>query len=479
VRRAFTVLICLLALAGATVASARTVHGVRAYSTPLTRPLTTALMDPDLFPGPQQTEAFAKAKKAGASYIRIEVPWSQIAPATPSSTFDASDPNSPEYTWTAFDAELTNAAAAGLTPILDIGQTPPWAFHVHRQGVAGGTPNIADLGAFAHALAAHYDGTHGAPAEHVYEVWNEPNLSIDLSPVSPATYRTMVNAVAASVHRVTSANLVVAGALDPFENRTSAWHTMAPLAFMRAMLCVSKGAHPHATCVATAHFDVWSHHPYTFGGPFGKARLADDVSLGDLPRMRALLNAALHLHRIVSPHPVQFWVDEFGWDTNPPRRGALKIALQARATSEAFHQMWLSGVSLVTWYLLQDKPGNVPDKSGLYFSGKPIAAARAKPTLTAFRFPFVAYLNGGYVSVWGRDSTSSKATVVIERRHGIHGAWGIVARIGSNRHGIFAANLRLAATKSDWLRAVAPHTSPSLAFSLTQPNYPHVGPWGS
>lgn len=478
-RRVVWVVICLLALFGAAVASARTVHEIRTYSTPLTRPLQTALMDPNLFGVGGETDAFAATRKAGARYVRVAVPWSSIAPASPDSSFDASDPDSPDYNWASLDPVVENSEAAGLTPILDLEQPPKWAFSVPRKGVSGGTPNVSDLGKFAHALAAHYDGAHGVPAAHLFEVWNEPNLSIDLSPVKPATYRAMVNAIASSVHRVDSANVVVAGELDPFENRTNSWHTMAPLAYMRALLCVSKGAHPHATCRTKIHFDVWSHHPYTFGGPFGKARLADDVSLGDLPRMRALLDAGLRLHRVVSPRSVQFWVTEFAWDTNPPRRSAMKIGMQARATAEALHQMWLSGVSLVTWYLLQDVPGENVDKSGLYFAGKPIATARAKPTLTAFRFPFVAYLHGSSVSIWGRDATSTKTTVTIERRHRMRGSWHVVARVVSNGRGIFAANVRLAATAKDWLRAVAPGSGKSLAFSLTQPVYPHIGPWGT
>jgi len=479
VRRIAWVVIGLIALSGAAVASARTAGAVRTYSTPGTRPLQTGLMDPNLFGGPQEAQAFSVAGSTGATYVRIAVPWITIAPATPDTSFDASDPDSPDYSWSSLDSEVASAESAGLTPILDLGQPPKWAFSVPRKGVNGGTPNIADLGQFAHALAAHYDGTHGAPAEHVFQVWNEPNLSLDLSPVDPATYRSMVNAVASSMHGVDPADVVVAGALDPFANKTKSWHTEAPLDYMRALLCLSTGAHPHATCKTRIHFDVWSHHPYTFGGPFGKAKLPGDVSLGDLPKMTSLLRAGVRLHRIVSSHSVQFWVTEFAWDTNPPRHNALKIGLQARATAESLHQMWLSGISLVTWYLLQDVPGNSPYKSGLYFAGRPIATARAKPTLTAFRFPFVAYLGSGTVSVWGRDATSAKEVVTIEERHGLGGAWRPVAKVTTNRYGIFEAKLRLAATARDWLRATAAGSGESLAFSLTKPTYPHVGPWGT
>lgn len=442
-------------------------------------PFQTALFDQNLFTGPQQAQAFSATRDAGARSVLLIADWRRIAPRPPGSSADGANPDSSGYDWASLDAEVANAEAAGLTPILELFYPPGWALTAPRTGRSLGTPKIPALAQFAQALALHYDGKHGAPRVHVFEVWNEPNLSLYLSPPSPDVYRSMVNAVAAAVHGVAPDNLVIAGALDPFKNHTPVWHTVAPLVFMRKVLCLSKGPHPHAVCKARVHFDIWSHHPYTFGGPFGHARLKDDVSLGNLSSMDAVLRAGVRLHRIVSAHRVQFWVTEFAWDTRPPNRHALRIQLQARATAEALHQMWISGVSLATWYLLQDRPLSTVYQSGLYFGGKPIDAARAKPTLTAFRFPFVAYLRSGGVSIWGRDATSSPERVAIELRRGAKGAWRTVARVQTNRYGIFVAKLPLRVSSADWLRAVAPDSGTSLAFSLKQPFYPHIGPWGN
>ena len=422
---------------------------------------------------------------AGARFVRVAVFWKAVAPVTPPSGFEALDPTSPGYSWSGIDATLEAADTAGLTPILDIVAPPSWAYDIEPDAVNAGTPNVPALGAFATALATHYDGlTPGAPAEHVFQVWNEPNNSLDLNPASGSTYRAMVNAVADGVHGVDPTNLVVAGGLDPFghpKSEKQQWYSVAPLAFMRSMLCLSRGAHPHATCSEPARFDVWSHHPYTFGGPFGKAKLPDDVELGDLPRMRALLKAGARLHQIDSAQPVQFWVTEFGWDTNPPRPHGATLNLAARWTAESLHQMWLSGVSLVTWFLLQDYPSPSPYQSGFYFPSSSLADAQPKPSLTAFCFPFVAYLGKqkNTVSVWGRDATSDKETVTIQLRHGKSGRWKSVALIASNASGIFQVALKLKATKKDWLRAVAPGSGNSLAFSLTRPKDPHIGPWGN
>jgi hypothetical protein len=471
----------LAVVTAATTASAETARQ-HVISTGGTIPLRTALLDQN-FEGPQQATAFPMAAAAGATYVRLSVAWKVIAPETPPAGFVASDPTSPGYNWAGMDTILEEADAAALTPILDIGAPPSWAWKTAPKGVNGGAPRAADLGDFATALATHYDGsTSGVPVEHVFQVWNEPNLSLDLNPVSASTYRGMVNAVANAVHGVDPSNLVVAGALDPFghpKGKKQKWYSVAPLAFMRSLLCLSKGSHPHATCHNPVHFDAWSHHPYTFGGPFGHAKNPDDVELGDLPKMRAVLKAGVKLHHVVSAHPVQFWVTEFGWDTSPPRNHAASLSLAARWTAESLHQMWLSGVSLVTWFLLEDFSSPSPYQSGLYFHSSSLETARAKPTRTAFRFPFVAYLQKRTVSIWGRVATSDQEVVTVQRRHGKSGAWRTVALVRSNRYGIFKASLKLKATKKDWLRASATGSGKSLAFSLLVPHAPHIGPWGN
>jgi len=459
-------------------------HKVRTLTTRATAPLATAVTDPWLFNSSQTPKAFAKTRDAGASSVRLDVNWSSIAPASRPVGFVATDPTSPGYSWRNIDTFVAAAVATGLTPILDISSTPHWAYAKQRQGVNAGSPKASDLGEFATALAQHFSGdTPGVPAAHVFQVWNEVNNSLFMSPVSGARYRGMINAVANAVHAVDPKNIVIAGDLDPFghpKGKKQRWYSVSPLAFMRSFLCLSKGKHPHRTCRATAHFDVWSHHPYTFNGPFGHARKPDDVSLGDLPEMRSLLRAGVRLHRVISPHPVKFWVTEFSWDTKPPRRHAAPMGLAARWTEEALYQMWRSGVSLVTWFGLQDRGGHGPYQSGLFRHSRSLDDARAKPGRTAFRFPFVAYLRHGRVSIWGRDATSDKELVTIQRRHGAHGRWRTVAKIRSNGAGIFKVSLRLRATKKDWLRATARGSGKSLAFSLTRPSPKlRYGPWGN
>jgi hypothetical protein len=466
----------------AVIAAAGFAGGARTYSTGSTAPLATAVADPWLFNSDQRERALAMTRAAGATYVRLSMSWSSIAPTNRPAGFVATAPTSSGYDWSSYDTVVKQVEASGLTPIVDIESPPRWAWAKRPSAPNSGTPKAADLGEFAKALAKHYDGSGSAPAVHVFQVWNEPNVSLYLNPVKASTYRAMVNAFAASVHAVNSKNLVVAGALDPFGHKRSKkqrWNSVAPLAFMRSLLCLSKGSHPHSTCGTTIHFDAWSHHPYTFGGAFGHAKNPDDVELGDLPKMRTLLQAGARLHHIRSTNGVRFWVTEFGWDTNPPRRHAAPMGLAARWTAESLYQMWRSGVSLVTWFGLQDRGGSSPYQSGLFRHSTSLARAHVKPVRTAFRFPFVAYIGKKTVSVWGRDATSKAQLVTVQLRRGTQGHWRTVARIRANRSGIFKASLRLKATTKDWLRASASGSGTSLAFSLTVPHDPHIGPWGN
>jgi hypothetical protein len=216
---------------------------------------------------------------------------------------------------------------------------------------------------------------------------------------------------------------------------------VGPLPFMRVMLCMSKKLTP--TCRSRSRFDVWAHHPYTSGGPNHHANLPDDVSLGDLPEMRRLLDAAIRAGHVESRQPIRFWVTEFGWDTSPPDPKGVPSRLHARWVAEAFYRMWSVGVSLVTWNQLRDEPfPGSPFQSGLYFLGRTAEPVRPKPALRAFRFPFVALPEKGRVVTWGRTPKSTRGRVVLERRLG-RGRWKRLAVLQADRHGIFQRTWKL------------------------------------
>jgi hypothetical protein len=244
---------------------------------------------------------------------------------------------------------------------------------------------------------------------------------------------------------------------------------------MRDLLCVSRQL--RRTCTAQTRFDVWAHHPYTSGGPTRKAFRRDDVSLGNLPEMRAVLDAAVRHRRIVSRRKVEFWVTEFGWDTSPPDPKGIPLALHARWTAEALYRMWANGVSLATWHQLRDDPF-VPNsffQAGLYFRGATMADDRPKPSVTAFRFPFVAFRQRNQVMVWGRTPTSRGGTVVIE--HQVNGRWIRTRKLRANRHGVFSARFARPAN-TGWMRARFGRET-ARPFSLAHVKDRYFAPFGT
>ena len=125
---------------------------------------------------------------------------------------------------------------------------------------------------------------------------------------------------------------------------------------------------------------------------------------------------------------------------------AVPVRLEARWISEAFYRMWTSGISLVTWFQLRDDPldprgHQATYESGLYFRcARSVTCDRPKPTLTAFRFPFVAFRTGGRVLVWGRTPGGKSGSVAVEQRSGSR--WRRLASLRADRYGIFQRKLR-------------------------------------
>jgi hypothetical protein len=458
---------------------------VDAATTRLTPPLATAIVGGGLDASETPLE-YQRIASAGANTTRIIISWRSIAPKYRPASFDPTDPADPAYLWTTVDRQVQAAKASGLEPLLSITAAPFWALGDDSASTRqNGTykPDPVELGRFAAAIAKRYSGSYeGLSRVRYWQVWNEPNLNLHLtpqrvngSPFSPGWYREMVNHFAQSVHAVRRDNLVIAGGLSPFTVRNQFFESVAPLDFLRRFLCLSAGTPVRPTCKERAEFDVWSHHPYTTGGPTHHAYARDDVSLGDLPKMRRVLNEGLRLGRIVHTKPVRFWVTEFSWDSNPPDRKAVSMALLKRWVPESLYRMWRSGVTLVTWAQTRDEARPSDFQGGLWFRGATLAQDRPKPIFTGFRFPFVAFPQGSdAISFWGRTPDSTPANVTIEERRGSQ--WKRVSTIQANRFGIFMGRYKSSA-REGWVRARIGTTS-TLPFSLVQvPDRP-VSPFG-
>jgi hypothetical protein len=440
-------------------------------------PLRTAVVEPFDYTLETAPLIFSRIHGAGASMSRVSLSWYSIAPKELPAQFDPSNPFDPAYDWRKTDANIQAAFAAGVEPYFIVDDAPVWARLDDKK--AGSPPNPADLGSFMHAAAERYSGRYpGLPRIRYWQVWIEPNVNKFFRHqfengklLAPKRYASMVNAVADAVHSSRADNKVIAGGLSPFTVSRGKTKTITPMVFMQDMLCMKANEKPRRSCSRRVRFDIWSHHPFTSGGPTHRAYNKGDISLGDLPVMKAMLSAAYRSGHILSRGKPGFWVTEFSWDTNPPDPKALPMKLASRWTAEALYVMWKVGVSLVTWLDIRDNPyPQNATQSGLYLRGATIEQDKPKQILTAFRFPFVAYARKGGIFVWGRTPWGKPGRVVVSQSS--TGRWKQRGSLTANASGIFSGMIK--GTRTGVLRAQLAgggkaSGGKSLSFSLKRP----------
>jgi hypothetical protein len=434
------------------------------------RPLATGLIDDGLRYGSEEDLYLRRIHASGARFFRTMILWWDVAPAERPADFRPADPGDPAYDWSELDRRVRLLRRHRIEPILQIMWPPDWAGGGYQP-----SPDPVEYAKFARAAGERYSGSFaGLPRVRYWMIWNEPNVLLFYRPqfvgeelVSPATYRTLINGAARELHAVRPDNVVITGGLSPFAVPDGDSRTAAPMRFMRDFLCMSAGRPPVPTCTERAEFDVWAHNPYTRGGPTHRATAPDDVSLGDLPRMRELLDAAVRAGHVVSRAAPKFWATEFSWDTNPPDPRGVPLRLHGRWLSEALYTMWRNGIDLVAWLELRDGPyPQNPVQGGLYLrGGQTIACDRPKePTLSSFRFPFVAYRDGRGIRIWGRTPGGRPGRVVVERAAG--GTWKPIATVRADRYGIFAGAV-LRAVPPGSFRERAPQPPPAYRHAVT------------
>lgn len=438
--------------------------------------------------GQEIEQSLARATALGSQFQRLTFGWRAIAPGLPPR--EPTNPNDPAYRWRDVDRVIATTLAHGLTPYIGIDEPPTWA--QSPPGAGEDSPDPTQLALFSQAFATRYDGAQpGLPWVRYWEVWNEPNASFFLRPqlwqgrvVSIENYRTLLNASSAAIHSADPENLVIGGALFPNGQRRTTITTIAPLEFMRGLFCLSGGVHPRRVCNATVAADVWSMHPYTTGGPSTLPANPDNVWIANLGSLTRLVRSAQRLGALVSSHPVQTWVTEFGWGSSPRAPRGVPLALESRWVAETLYRAWNAGISQFSWYELSDEasPSNPNPFGGLYSEcTRGIFCARPKPAAAAFRFPFVAYAQPGRrVLVWGRTPGGIVGRVRVQFQQGR--VWRTLSTLKTDGDGIFTARRALprgANTKNSSLRAVFvgdPANSP--AFSLRRPPELIVSPFG-
>ena len=320
--------------------------------------------------------------------------------------------DSPRYDWDALDAAVRGAAAHGLRVLFTVHAAPSWA----SRGTPSG-PFIADpsawrpdpeaLGDFATALASRYSGTFrpiGAatalPRVSLIEPWNEPNLTAFLAPqwedgriASVDIYRELLNSVYAAYHAVQPDAKVIAGTTAP-DGDPGVARRLAPLVFLRELLCVRKANFKAKPCPEKARFDALSHHPINPSNRRPAQPAApDDAGIAEMKGIGRMLHAAERQHTVLPDNETRpLWATEFWWETSPPTTlyEAASLPRQAANVSESLRLLWKAHVPVALWFQVRDDTDvSGPPRTG-WGTGILTANGDPKPAFQAFQMPFVA-----------------------------------------------------------------------------------------
>jgi hypothetical protein len=439
----------------------------------------TLLLDPD---ARSRELAFQEIAATGAKIVRIPVDWRDTVVEAPRADFDASDPGDRAYLFAPIDAAVRSAAAAGLSPLLVVSHAPAFAEAPHRWRYAypgSWAPDPTALEAFAAALARRYDGSfpdplepgHALPRVRLLQAWNEPNLARYLEPqwvaengrwsaFSPLLYRQMLNAFYAGVKAVAPSDLVISAGVAP-DGDPAGVGRMAPVQFLRALMCLAAGggrASPgeRRACPDPPHFDVLAYHPLSVGDPDAPAGSSLEVAISDAAKITSVLAEAERLHTALPARRKPVWVTELNWQSSPPAREGVPPPEQALWISRALHRLWVAGVSLASWQFLADPypalrasdptggPIEYQRPAGLYSAGPggSLESAVAKPFLRGFQFPFDPLrVDAHNVRVWAL-SNDPRSIVVLQRRARA-GRWRAIARLHAAPDGVLNALVRM------------------------------------
>jgi len=419
------------------------------------RGLTTGFSEDNMFYSPDAATRsywFGRAAAARTQIARVNLYWRKVVGSSPPA--NPTSPADPDYDFSKLDRAVKSAAAHHLQLMITVFGAPAWAEGKNRPSSAPvGTwkPDPQAYGQFAQALAKRYSGHfQGLPRVSLFEAWNEPNLTGNLSPqwvgktpVSPDRYRQLLNAFYFGVKSVQPRATVVGGATAPFgDPRDKPLNPrlprMRPLAFLRQMFCLNNNL--GSACNATTHLDALSHHPINVTNPPDyRAINHDDIEVADFHKLVPLIHAAERTGHVLPAGPHPLWATELAWYTKPPSKFGIPPAEQARWLEQGLYLLWKQGASVAVNFLLRDAPHtNVfSGSSGVFFGN-----GKQKPSYKSFRFPFVTHrISNQRVGAWGKAPESGQLEI---QRHAASG-WVTIKRMPVSLGQVFTAPLDLSA----------------------------------
>jgi hypothetical protein len=393
----------------------------------------------DLLSPVTRPHAIAQMQALGVKALRVELSWYEVAPGATSATkpnFAATNPAS--YDWGQYDALIDEVQRLHWKVLLTVtSPVPRWATS-NKTAPYITSPDAQDFEQFMTAVARHYGSSV------LYAIWNEPNHPAFLlpqftskgQPASPRVYRGLYQAGYAGLKAGGLAHpQVLIGETAPFGNdtvnvrREGVLHDVAPLAFLRGMLCLNAHYKKSGSC-GPLQATGYAHHAYTLpAGPYYKppARTeADDVTIGVLSRLSNALNKAAAAHAIIAGLPI--YLTEFGVQTNPPNTElGVSFAKQAQFDAIDEHIAWSNPrVAAFSQYLLKDDPLST-GRAGASVHGGVIGFQTGletikgvpKPLYYSWPVPLTVTKSGHGYSLWGLIRPAigpTKLTVLVKRK---------------------------------------------------------------
>lgn len=353
-RRALAV--CVFALALLVSACANTASGEPASVTPSTLPSAAQPTVPPVAPPPvvpppvpvgfgggqplmylpssQLSRELDAIKAAGATWLRIDVDWSDI------------EPTRGRLNWTNTDRVVDIARSHGLLVLASVVYTPSWAQdNSVTANTTHGRPATPELFAtFAAQAASHY-----AQDITSWEIWNEPNLTIFFKPRPDAAFYTrMLQAADRSIHAVQPTATVIGGSLAPatYEPDGTA---IDPITFLQQMYAAG----------AKGSMDAVSIHPYSYPADPSDSSTAAWNTFYRLRYMRTTM-------QIYGDATKPLWLTEFGAPTATVSTGAGPVTIddqrQAAIISDGLrYANQLGNVGPIFIYSIRDERTGAAD----------------------------------------------------------------------------------------------------------------------
>jgi hypothetical protein len=363
----------------------------------------------------------------GAKWVRFDFPWASVEPTPPSlldgvltSTFD----------WRRVDRLVDAAHARGLQVIALPFHTPAWARPLGTDDKHPPT-DPAVFATFLEAAVRRY----GPKGVKVWEVWNEPNLSVFWSPKpDPGAYTALLTASAAGIRRADPGATVLLGGLSPATDAPDG-SQISPVTFLEGVYAAGgRGA-----------FDAVGMHPYSY-----PARPTDPETASWNTFYRLPL-----VHDVMVDNgdgSKKIWATEFGAPTGTSSQ-AVSTSEQAAMVEDGYEgiaQWEWTGPML--WYSHRDSGTDPADREQNF--GLVKADFTAKPALDTFK----SVMGGGNSSppaptVPGAGTYEDDSPAVAYT-----GSWNTATSSydsgGSMRHSLAvgaAVELRFAGTAVQWL----------------------------